>query len=639
VFRGSRVHLNPTARRWLVWGALLGCHVALTLYFVRPEALRAGPIMGADWDMHVQQCARALDAWRGHRKSWGYDPQMFAGSLAGTVFDLNNKMHEIVVVALTALRLRAAAAFNSFVLIAHLGVPLSAYAAARLFDFSRRAATLSAALASALWFFDSSIHWGWWIGSISWTFGAALSPLSVALFHRWGKQPRARWLAATVAALIVTLHVHPYTFFLMAPPMLASYVRMARSGISPRRHALVVGAAAITLLANLWWLSVALRFSGYLVDSAYLGGTKLTTLLWDYFGYLDDPDVTGYIAVRTSFRFLMLAAAAIAIYRWRRARDERALLLGLGVFLPFALAYLGGHFHVLRQVQPLRFVFAAAFFAAIAAAAELDALVGSFRDWVKEPRARVAFALLGVIALPKLALDVWYYFPNAMPAEEDLRAKKGDSIGGAFDNAGLFWPLHRSYAHYPQSSDERQVVEFVLKSDDGRGRWLVEWGTLAERLAWATRAQVLGGFPYFNMTHADANWFKKIGKKAEAADLPAYLERYNVGWLIRTWPVDAALDNSKLFEPVVAIGPHRIYRVRLPPSFVVGGGPARVRASFNRIEVRDAPKESFVLKYHWLDSLVCKPGCRVEREPMPADRVGFIRVFDAPSNFEIVNEY
>jgi hypothetical protein len=631
--------LKEPARRWLTWAALFGCHIALTLYFVRPEVLRSGPIVGADWDMHVQQCARALDAWRGYKKSWGYDPQMLAGSLAGTVFDLNNKMHEIVVVLLTAIRIKAAAAFNIFVLAAHFLVPVVVFASARLFGLSRRGATLAAGLTSALWFFDSSIHWGWWIGSISWTFAAALAQLPVALFYRWDKERTLKRLLVTMVLLIVTLHVHPYTFFLMAPPMLALFVRSLKRGLPARQGALVVCAALITVLANLWWLRVALRFSGYLLDSAYLGATTLPILMWDYFGFLADPNVTGYIAVRTSFRFLALVAAAIGVYRWQRARDDRALVLGIGFLVPFALAYLGGHVHALRQLQPLRFVFAAAFFAAIPAAAVLEEALADFRSWAGAPRERVVLALLGVIALPKLALDVWYYFPTATPAAEAQRAIKGDPIGGAFDNAGLVWPLHRSYAHFAMNEDERKVVDFVREHDDGTGRWLVEWHTLGERLAWATGAQVLGGFPYFNMQHNDANWFRAIGEPRDPATLPAYLESYNVTWLIRSFRINPGLEKPNLFEPAVAIGPHRIYRARRKPSFVIGGGTAKVKASFNRIEVANGSKPPFVLKYHWLDSFACRPNCRVEREPMPADRVGFIRVVDAPADFEIVNAY
>ena len=631
--------LNRTARRFLLWAGLFACHGALTLYFVRPEALRSGPIVGADWDMHVQQCARALDAWRGYRKSWGYDPQLLAGSLSGTVFDLNNKMHEIVVVALTALRVRAVAAFNAFVLIAHLTTPLCAYASARLFGLTRRGATLVAALTSLLWFFDSSIHWGWWIGSISWTYGAALSPLPVALFYRWEQTRGLRWLLITVIALILTLHVHPYTFFLMAPPMLALFARSVHRGMPWKQRALAMAAALVTLIANLWWLRVALRFRDYLMDSGYLGATSLPILVWDYFGYLKDPDITGYIAVRTTFRFLTFAAAIVGLWRWRKARDERTLVLGIGVLVPLILAYTGGHFHAIRQVQPLRFVFAAAFFGAIVAAVELEAALASFRQWWTVPRARSVFLLLGVVALPKVALDVWYYFPHAMPSAETLRAAKGDPMGGAFDNAGVVWPLHRSYAHFAMNADERAVLDFVREHDDGSGRWLVEWHTLGERLAWATEAQVLGGFPYFNMKHSDANWFRSTGPPRDPATLPAYLENYNVAWLIRTYRYNPPLERPKLFEPIKAIGPHRIYRVRSKPSFVLGDGSARVKASFNRIEVRDSSKAPIVLKYHWLSTLVCRPACRLAREPMPTDSVGFIRVVDAPANFEIVNAY
>ena len=637
--------LNPTARRWLVGTLLFACHIALTFYFVRPETLAAGPIVGADWDMHVQQCARAIDAWRGYRKTWGYDPQMLAGSPAGTVFDLNNKMHEIVVVVLTAFGVRAATAFNAFALILHLTVPLSAFATARVFGLSLRAATVAAVLTSALWFFDSAIHWGWWIGSISWAFGAALSPLPVALFHRWDERHGLKWLLGTVVTLILTLHVHPYTFFLMAPPMLAIFVRSVRRGMPLKRVILAIGAAGFTLLFNLWWLSVALRFSRDLLDSAYLGATTLPTLLWDYFGYLEDPDVTGYIAVRTSFRFLTLAAALVGLYAWRKAGDQRALILGIGIVVPFVLAYVGGHVHALRQVQPLRFIFAAAFWGAIVAGDVLDGVFGSFRAWSSAPRAKLVFALLGLIALPKIALDIWYYFPQATPPAERLRAARGDPMGGAFDNAGLVWPLHRSYAHYPMNKHEQDILDFVRQNDDATGRWLVESSILGERLAWATQAQVLGGFPYFNMKHTDANWWRRIGPRRDPAALPAFLETYNVSWLIRTpsvgpvTPVSPELDDPKLFQPVKAIGRHRIYRVRTEPSFVMPGGTANVKASFNRIEVSNATKPPLVLKFHWLDTFVCKPDCRVERAEIPGDRIGFIRVVEAPTDFEIVNAY
>jgi hypothetical protein len=149
---------------------------------------------------------------------------------------------------------------------------------------------------------------------------------------------------------------------------------------------------------------------------------------------------------------------------------------------------------------------------------------------------------------------------------------------------------------------------------------------------------VLGGFPYFNLAHNDANWFRLLGAIRNPERFGDYLETYNVTWLIRTSEENPELDRPELFEFVFEIGPHRIYRTRRKPSFVVSGD-ADVKASFNRIDVRRSAGGSLVLKYHFLETLVCRPNCRVLREPSPVDRVGFIRVTGAPADFVIENGY
>ncbi len=43
------------------------------------------------------------------------------------------------------------------------------------------------------------------------------------------------------------------------------------------------------------------------------------------------------------------------------------------------------------------------------------------------------------------------------------------------------------------------------------------------------------------------------------------------------------------------------------------------------------------VKYHYMETLECRPGCEVYRVEIPGDRVGFIGVRNAPTDFEIVN--
>jgi len=47
-----------------------------------------------------------------------------------------------------------------------------------------------------------------------------------------------------------------------------------------------------------------------------------------------------------------------------------------------------------------------------------------------------------------------------------------------------------------------------------------------------------------------------------------------------------------------------------------------------------------VLRFHWLETFVCRPDCRLRREPVDADPVGFIRVeAPHPADFVIENGY
>jgi hypothetical protein len=46
-----------------------------------------------------------------------------------------------------------------------------------------------------------------------------------------------------------------------------------------------------------------------------------------------------------------------------------------------------------------------------------------------------------------------------------------------------------------------------------------------------------------------------------------------------------------------------------------------------------------VIRFHWMESLRCRPGCTAERYRVKGDRVGFIRVRNPPRRFEIYNSY
>jgi hypothetical protein len=79
---------------------------------------------------------------------------------------------------------------------------------------------------------------------------------------------------------------------------------------------------------------------------------------------------------------------------------------------------------------------------------------------------------------------------------------------------------------------------------------------------------------------------------------------------------------------------------------LAGSGTVK-RQRLNHIvvsQVRPAPPGAVaagatVIRFHWMETLRCRPGCKVERHPVAGDRVGFIRVPSPPPRFEIYNSY
>jgi hypothetical protein len=121
--------------------------------------------------------------------------------------------------------------------------------------------------------------------------------------------------------------------------------------------------------------------------------------------------------------------------------------------------------------------------------------------------------------------------------------------------------------------------------------------------------------------------------------LKNYLERYAVGWVVvdgEFGPLDVRRD---LLQPAESVGGFRIYRARAEPSYAARGNARISSQSLNSINVTDVTGPELVLRFHWMETLRCRPGCTIERAPEPFDRVGFVRVRNPPPAFEIYNGY
>ncbi|MBW2494408.1 MAG: hypothetical protein JRE43_06620, partial [Deltaproteobacteria bacterium] len=381
------------------------------------------------------------------------------------------------------------------------------------------------------------------------------------------------------------------------------------------------------------------RFWHYILDSAFYMDATLGNLLLDYLGLLKEPSQTGLVAVRSSFRFLALVGGLFGLMMWRRKRDDRYRMFAITLAVFLSVAYLGAYLAPLRQIQPYRFSLPATFFSLIPASVFL---ISAVREWrgTKLPRLVVATGLLAVLVIaPRFARDVIYFLPEAVPRHTQPLPAPPININSGSRFGTIFWPEPFDFSHRPIESNERAIAQFVRNHDDGSGRWLVEWWPLGERLAWATDAQILGGFREINLAHSDANWFRRHpdGSGDGSDTLERYLRQYTVKWVVLLHPMPALENRTDLLSLDSTIYGIRFYRVRAPSSYFADEGPGKVVASLDRIEVRGSRGGDLVLRYHYLETLRCRPDCSVYRAEAPGDRVGFIGVRGAPSDFIIEN--
>ena len=640
---------SPT-RRWparTILAVALILHALLVLYFARPSVIFGPEPVGAiDYTLHYHQVDRARQAFEGWGKLWGYDPQMLAGHPAGALEDLTSKGLELFVIGLGKLGAGQVLAFNLFILVVHLLVPLIAFLAAWLLGLSPVQRSAAVLLWVLLWFFDSLTHWIWYCGMISWAAGCCLALLLVALVYRTVERgPTWLWiLVALLSALLVT--VHPFGALVAVPPCAAIYLRRVRT-VGRWGHAGLALTIALPVAVSSIWLTTAASMWHYVDELTNFFKPSLATVMWDFLDILEDPWDTGLAPVRTLLRVLCLAAAGFALWSWRKERDPRLLPVGLALGLTILVAYCGGLLEVTRKIQPYRLMMAATLLAAFPAAALLSDLLSPARLKQMGRGAQILLLLLSLLVIPRVVRTVLVNVPEPLPGPHRLLPgstyldMQQEPLSGLF----AFRPL--PLRHLGSDPNHKKVRDWLNKNHPKRpGRVLVQDWVLGEYLAFASEIPILGGLEQRAIHHADAHLFRAHPD----GDLPGkalrdYLHRYAVGLVVIRAPLLEQLTLPKLewrkdlLHFVAVVGGYRIYLTKLRPSYFLRGQGRLVAQKFNSLRVEGSGGEDVVLRFHWMETLRCRPGCKVERFEVAGDRVGFIRVKKPPQRFEIYNGY
>jgi hypothetical protein len=624
--------------------ALVIVHLVFATHFLDfASVFSAAPLTGDDYDTHIGQTYRVIEGLERFGKSWVYDVSLLAGQPEGTIFDADNKGWEIWSYVLYRFGVPKGMAFNTYVLLAHLGAPIVGFVASRWLGIGRFASLFAALACSLLWFFDSFVHWCWWIGMVAYASASYFALLPLACFYRFACDRKLRHAIGSALLLGVAHLNHPYSFFILAPALGATYLVKARS-FSRRDHACVLGIAAFTIGMNSFWLHSAIIHWHYILDSAYFGQTGFTYLVADFLGILLNPSDSGVIGTRAAFRFTCLALAVCALIVFRKKRDPRFVPFAATLACLFVLAYMGAYVPHAGQIQPYRHVVPLGFVSAIAGAAFIEHVVrsGALAAIGASPALLGLTCVLSLAGVQLFAREALYFLPELMKPVQPLIDGSQSPIaehgyGRFHDDLGhVSYRTPRGRMFEMGASD---VVKWVENNVAPGERILVDAPSFGERLAWRGRVEALGGFRERNLEHAYANFFRLYPEPVAQPKVQEYLKTYAVRWVLLHHP-RPDLEHSPFLERMPDVEGRRIFRSRVNTNKVLSGG-GHVRGSTNKLEVwRSDPAQDVVLAYHFHEALTCRPTCRVERAAIPISRVGFVRVpAPHPPDFVIWNSY
>ena len=629
------------ARFWVPALLVLGIHFWLVEQFLPVSVLQqTSPLSGDDFDTHIGQAYRLIASMAQYGQQWSYSPHLLGGFPAGAIFDADNKGWSYTTYALWQWAgLSPGQGFNAFVFAAYVLPPVVGMTAAWLFELTPAAIVLSGLLCSLYWFFDSFVHWCIWVGMMAYATSGYLSLVPLGLFYRFIKSGRYRY-ALLCAPLMGAVHaVHPYTFFILAVPMAAMYLRRAKS-MSKLDHGAVVLICTTTLAMNASWLWVSLRHWHYILNSAYYAQGGLSFLAADLFNLLVSPTDTGVIATRATLRFAYGLLAAGAIYGYAKRRDERLWSLGIVIIYLYAASYLGAYVPGFGQVQPYRHVIPAGFLAALPASSLIVEAVRAGFAAGTAPAVRMAVAVCVYLSAQHVISEAGYFLPNLEPEVQPIL--DGNSVN--LEASGYAPRTFYALPHEPSMhSGVDDLVGWSAYHVGSSGRMVVEEMTLGERIAWRQVTEVIGGFRLRNLAHSLCNILRTHQDKVIREDeLRRYVQIYGVTHFVM-WREHHEFDRMpNLLESLGEIHGRRVYRVRIATS-KIRGSEGRVRAFPNRIVVRETdPKADLMLSYHYHPALRCRPKCRMEPASggWKIDAVDLIRVpAPHPATFEIYNSY
>lgn len=598
--------------------ALIGVHVfKLCVWFSRVDLFSGFPLTSVDYVQYYARVLRIHHFLDTKGRIWGYDPFEMAGYISGPFHEVG--VHLLALAAYVLSPVLSVEKSLLFLEIAGLSLaPFLLLRTVRNFggtsDQGWLAFGMSVFLFAGLEQFSMTLLplglWGYMIAS----YFAAWQASEV---WAWCEKPnRASWLGMTASSLLV-FQVHPSALTVTLVPNVMAFLLHARR-LRPLHYPALIGAVALALAGNLYWILPFLQFSHWRDVAPYFVTGGVSELVAEFNPV--QKRLYGFVVVLTQAYFVAGVAACI-----RRRKKSQAVFFATWWLALFVLSFFGSDLPTANTLQPGRTKFPLWLLTWVIVSLQ-------FREWFwSSPRRRALTATVAAFALV-------FSVPGALPRSFNMSTQLSSDL----------------------PADQEKVVAYLRVRNDLKGRVLLECNdslvpNFNDILPHLTGRAMLGGPHAGNFLTARFTVFageRVTGRQWESdrpiafgrelrsfseEDFDRYLELYNVQLVgARSKTSVSILDNfGGILEPVEKIGNYAFYERRKKGSWFHQGS-GRISFNYDKIEVTDPSTGGLVVRFHYLSTLRSEPPVRLTPVRLMDDPVPFIGIDNAQGHRRIV---